>query len=377
MKYFIFFFLFSSYTHAADFCDGSSKSVAISKDVSDVSFEILKRVALKKIWIMSGEKVQTKAYLSNECESAYLNKWPFFKPQVYEGSSDKVRDEQYFSHLKNVCKPSLSFESLSPYVTKDVFNEAIAILEKIYPQDIKNVKGHACEQISKVSLTSLKDDKYNNYVMSEVEAKDLDDFAKWFKNILSYKVRYGTDKEQLTSKVRESFQNQGRKKSIYEILSKEEVQMIKEYSGENFQIYNPCLRKSNCDSDSKKSIDHIVSALNKIKMNSNKEVITLFRGIGQVPYFIMEAMLRSIKTGEPIILDKAFLSTSGIGTVARRFGTMEGVGGARLVIKSRSCVGVAEISLMQTEDEFICPPSMKFRVTKSGLEDTYHLEEID
>jgi hypothetical protein len=47
------------------------------------------------------------------------------------------------------------------------------------------------------------------------------------------------------------------------------------------------------------------------------------------------------------------------------------------VIKSKSCVGISELSDSPTEDEYLCPPGMKFKIKKSAIKNVFELEEVE
>ena len=47
------------------------------------------------------------------------------------------------------------------------------------------------------------------------------------------------------------------------------------------------------------------------------------------------------------------------------------------MIKSKNCVGISSFSHFKSEDEFICPPGLKFKATKVVGTNQYILEEVE
>lgn len=354
------------------------KSQIAADQVSKITFDVMTKVAMKKLWSMADQKTQTQIYFSPECESSQLNKWPVFKNKGFVYNGEKAKESKILNDFKKLCSPKLTFETLAPYLSKDVVTESMFILGRVYPNDFKTVADYTCKQFAQTPEAIFKDDNYGSFVLGESNIEDREQFGDWLKNALSYKVRFDSQKDSVNVKIRELFQMQERTKTLYEILTPDEVSSIQQYTGESYVDFNACLRRDTCVSDTKSEVEKINNALKKVKNASNKkDDALLFRGLANLPSFIRKAMDDAIVSGNAIVVDKAFLSTSGNGTTAKRFSTLEGVGGALLVIKNKSCVGISEISLMKAEDEFLCPSGMKFKITKSGVEDVYNLEEVE
>lgn len=164
-------------------------------------------------------------------------------------------------------------------------------------------------------------------------------------------------------------------------LTPDEMEQVHYYTGSGYGAMNSCLRSEKCSPVQKKNVETLVRAIEKIRTDSGKKVedresLLLFRGASGLPSFIKENLEKNPKD---FVLDKGFMSTSASLNVAKSFASAAGKikGNSYLfVIKAKSCTGVDAISASKGEDEFLCPPGMKFNVRKKeGDENIYILEE--
>jgi hypothetical protein len=188
----------------------------------------------------------------------------------------------------------------------------------------------------------------------------------------------------LLTKITQSYQSRTTDIKKYEDLTKEETANLKEYTGSGYGSLNSCLRKEACDSDQQKKITNIVNALEKIKKdslkdeNGNEQFQVLFRGTKFIPAEIKEQL---DKSAQGLVLDKGFMSSTGDVNVAKGFAGISMIGtkssGILFIMNTKSCIGISIISNYKNEDEFLCPPGMKFNVTKKpDQENVYILDQV-
>jgi hypothetical protein len=176
----------------------------------------------------------------------------------------------------------------------------------------------------------------------------------------------------MSKKLSVDYQLRGQLRPIKELLTVDEFNSLKNYTDKSSLSYNTCMRdNSKCPSEAKWGIDKIKSAIFKINNASkvSKKGI-YFRGAHSLPESVLKNIKFAVETKTPIILDAAFLSTSGKAAISKRFAghfSSRDVDGVIFVIKSRNCAGIASLSEWDTEDEFLCPANMKFIIKDTGL----------
>lgn len=357
--------------------DRSKSFVDINKEIEATVLKVLEKVAMKKMWTLINETSRTKLYFSAECSGAQLNKWPMFQAKKDNLVNDPELDLKLVSNFKKLCQSGAKFESLAPYLSRDVVAESMLILGDVYPVNFKQVKKITCEGFNSTPEAILKDEKYEHFVLGDADIKDRKEFATWMKSVLDYHASLSFDGATIDEKVDELFQFQSRKKPSFTFLSTEETDAIESYTGMISASINGCLRRSNCDEETTKKINLMISGLKKLKAASkNKDSDLLFRGVASMPSFILSMMDEAITSGKAIALDKGFLSTTGIGKVAEGFAGRD-EGGLLFVIKSKSCVGISDIARVKNEDEFLCPPNIKFIINRSEVPGVINLIEED
>lgn len=153
------------------------------------------------------------------------------------------------------------------------------------------------------------------------------------------------------------------------------------YTGSDYYKLNSCLRKDSCTNEEKERVNSIIEGLNAIRKNDPKnEAQVLFRGTKGLPQAVLDGLNSNAKN---FVLDKGFMSTTGDINVAKTFsGYMpkhdpsNPLKQALFIMKTKSCVGISPISQVKSEDEFLCPPGMKFNVKRQGEAFVYVLEEV-
>lgn len=191
-------------------------------------------------------------------------------------------------------------------------------------------------------------------------------------------------------------------------LKDEQREVLKNYTGSLYAEMNSCLRENNCSDEMKKNVDLLEQTLVAINsQEAKKDYKILYRGVGSLPNAIQDKLNSN---DQSLMLDAGFMSTTGELSVAKSFtgnnwtgdekneegnkedkkkdnkndyedeATQDNLaksGSSLLMFKAKSCVGISVMSLYEGEDEFLCPPGMKFKVKKIGNENTYLLEEIE
>ncbi len=156
-------------------------------------------------------------------------------------------------------------------------------------------------------------------------------------------------------------------------LSQSEISALKNYSGYGHVGINDCLRTNICKKDDLKKIDKIVSALKKLKRSDSKNTQLLFRGVNWLSDSDRKAL---DSNSQDFVLEKGFMSTSANVEISKGFANFPR--GTLFIIKTQSCVGISSLSTIEGEDEFLCPPGLKFNVKrKDPKSNIYILEEID
>lgn len=318
---------------------------------------VIRLTAMKKLWSLESENNRIHIYLSSACEGYELNKWPSFTNKKALVDEDAKQEEKHFSDFIKICSAKFSSNDLAPFLSKDVLNESLTVLTKIYPQNYGNVKNYICGFFNTLPQSYIDDTVYENFVLEKESDENLNLFSKLL----------------MDTKLSANFQLQGRQQTLQSLLSPDEVQSIKNYTDKSFAAYNTCLRDSKTCTDSTRwGVEKIKSALGKIKnasRNSNKDIY--FRGAHSLPEPVLKKIRDGISSKTPIVLDNAFLSTSGLASISKRFAghfSSKDVDGIIFVIKSRNCGGIASLSpVWDEEDEFLCPPAMKFIIKDTGV----------
>lgn len=180
----------------------------------------------------------------------------------------------------------------------------------------------------------------------------------------------------ISEAVKMTYQNTPKLVESLKKLSDEELMSLKGYTGQDFTQLNSCLRNKNCEAEENEKIKNIISGLNKIQGNEKEEKY-LYRGFGKIPGFIQEQLDAG---AQGYTLDAGFMSATGDIHTAKSFAVNSSEGeykkGTIVIMKTKSCVGISAISSFSTEDEFLCPPGLKFNIKKLEKENAYYLEEV-
>lgn len=201
-------------------------------------------------------------------------------------------------------------------------------------------------------------------------------------------VKYKDVSIGLNSYITKKYQGQTSDNSKIKQLTSDEILQLKSYTGNGYHDINTCLRKEDCSEEQTKKIKAIVSGLQKIKSENWKKGIEntspnnyqiVYRGTRDLPDFVQKAL---DKESDSFVLDKGFMSTTGEVNTAKKFAggkIKAGSDQAIFIMKTKSCVGISTISSFgSAEDEFLCPPGMKFRARqKKDSPGYYILEELD
>jgi hypothetical protein len=349
-----------------------------SEEINKAVLKVMERVAMKKLWGHANDTVRTRIYFSKECAKAQLNKWPYINQSRAYDSSDKSKDDKVLKSIMELCKGGHSFETLAPFLSKDVINESILILSQVYPKNFKQIKKFTCTNFDKNEKVILSDEMSSSIVLSGNDLSDRQEFVAWLKSTLSYRTKSSYYSSSLEEKVDEIFQFQNRGKASYEIISSEEGDAIESYTRENYGTINGCLRWGDCDEKTKKTIEKMISGLSKLKNATPNQAPLLFRGVASLPAPVVASIYKAIESKEALVLDKAFLSTSGTGKEADSYTRAEEKS-FRFLIKAKSCVGISDVAStnVKNEDEFLCPPNMKFKINKTEIPNVLTLEEVE
>lgn len=183
---------------------------------------------------------------------------------------------------------------------------------------------------------------------------------------------------EINSYVVQKYQSKSADNSKLKNLTAKEVSEIQDYTANGYEQINKCLRKGNCPQEEKDKVNAIVSGLKKVKNSSSNESQIFFRGTSQLPDFIQKSL---DKESDSFVLDKGFMSTTGDVGIAKKFSKKysdDGKDSVVFIMKTKSCVGISTISHFGNgEDEFLCPPGMKFKARKKkDAQGVYILEEV-
>lgn len=402
--------------------------------VEDLIFQTLQITILKKIWTLSSEEKKYDLLLSDECSPLGLNRFPIKAKEIITDSNkssktDQVKQNNLFYKTKKVCQTE-SFNDLAPFISKDILAESLYLLKKILPNNFPIVQKEMCNMLSKTDEYFLKNDQYENYIINNHSVTSINEFSKWMENIYSefnktimdqqvennllenqnelYGLLYenendggnednenmdpnnqklhtaGITNPLLTDTIVKTFQEGINNKKELFPKTTDEIKNLTAYTGSGYENLNTCLRKENCSDEQQKKINSIISVLNKIRLNkiangNSNDFRFTFRGTREIPEVIYKAI--SSPSAKDVELDKGFLSTSADLNVAKNFsytGTANSAldKGLIFIIKSKNCVGISKMSGLSREDEFLCPPGLKFNVKqKEGNRKVYILEE--
>ena len=250
-------------------------------------------------------------------------------------------------------------------------NAIIMSDESIYKNNIYSNNGVESYEPHNVNEFSnwLKDLYKNKRKPSDTDVLSLEEQKKLSSekiDLIKFKQYFGGN---LYDALKRDYQDRATVKKNISKLSPDEKADIFDYSRNSYVSINYCLRNANCNDGLKIKIKNILAGMEKIKNSKNDDShdLTLFRG-GNLPQALISELAKEPKG---FLLDKGFMSTSGSVHTANVFGEN------LLILKAKSCVGIANIS-DQGEDEFLCPPNLKFNVRKlPGREGTYVVEEVD
>jgi hypothetical protein len=321
-------------------------------------FNAFKLTLMKKLWSLATDKTKTEVYYDTSCSRFDLNKWPVFTNKKSSLDDNPQKEKIIHETLLKICRNNINYSEIAPYLTKDIVTESVLALTEAFPTDFKQVHFEICGKLKIIPELVFKDENYENFVLGQESIEDINQFAEWFR-------LYSQNLLNIT------FQKQKRVEEIVKILTPEELLSIQDYTASTYFTMNSCLRNDNCDTQTQLRINNLMSALKKIKAASaNPEKKITFRGISSLPDSIMNSVKEAVSSKTPLVIDKGFISTSGKSGIASNFSSK-----IRLVIRSKSCVGISEVSLVDYEDEFLCPPGMKFKVYETGVERVFRLEE--
>lgn len=188
--------------------------------------------------------------------------------------------------------------------------------------------------------------------------------------------------ERLDTFILKKYQEKSSDLSKIKDLDESEVAELKSYTSGGFRDLNTCLRKGNCSEDEDIRVMVLLSALQKIKREKWSDVDDyqiIFRGTSGLPASVKQS-LKNEK--EEFVLDKGFMSSTGDMELAKTFaGAMGGVvgpGQTVFIMKTKSCIGISALSSIEREDEFLCPPGMKFKSRQKKDNPSYYIiEEVD
>ena len=358
------------------------QKIGSKEQIENTTYNVLASVVMKKLWGMTSEKNRVKLFLSDSCKDRMLNKLPLLNSKKSSPESSAEKNKQVYDDFIKLCSNDFSLERLAPYLSKDVIAESMYVLSLVYPDKFLAVKEFTCNAFKKTPEVIFKDEKYENFFLGITDITDQQQYAAWIKSTFTLEANQTSQSKlndlEINEKISNLFQLQGRDKKISEILSKKEIASIKNYTSDGYDQINGCLRTSKCDSKTLDDCRNITSALVKLKsVSARSGQNVLFRGARNVPDFVIDKVEKAAITGSSIILDKGFLSTSGNEEVAKKFAKKSSTNSFIYVLKSKSCVGIADISLIRGEDEFLCPAGMKFKVEKSGTDNIYILQEVE
>lgn len=331
------------------------------------------------------ETARIKTFMDLSCDVFGLNKWPILK-NIKSTNSTIEEDQVKIKDMSNLCgfgKYQINHDEimkpLSKYLTKDVIAEAFGILKELKGVNFVGVRNFTCNIFKNVDETIFQNNVYSGYVLSNQETSNKEDFKKWLLGLSPIKNNYNYTAQDFKLKIIHFFQLQKRTKPIAEIITTAEQNALIDYVGSGYRQMNHCLRTGSCQGYTKENVELLKSALAKLKKErGTDEEQILFRGASDLPKFVLENLENGAKTGEPTMIDKAFISTSGRSAVAMSFGNVHSYDhlsnqNVIFVIKAKSCVGVDNIG----EDEFICPPGTKFKVKKLKESGLYQMDEIE
>lgn len=182
-----------------------------------------------------------------------------------------------------------------------------------------------------------------------------------------------------------NYQNKTASLDNYIKLTKEEMKSLKDYTGASYAEINSCLRSKDCTTEQQVKITKIKNSLDKLKVNGkNAKPQILYRGVGELPESVVANLNNKDKA---FALDPGFMSSTGNYSVAKMFsGTFkleseeskqpEDNKSTMFILKTKSCIGISAISHYEAEDEFLCPPGLKFKSKKIEGKNAYVLEEV-
>ncbi len=339
------------------------------------------------------EKPQTQAYLKQQYDQQLI-----YQDEDLPVNGSVIKDENGI-YKYNVGNNKLNllggmFGAYS-YTSSDKSDNSSNVMSKLFynnqPIPLPNEMSKTVTYNGKgYSFNELKTGKINSnlYDISENESSSSESEAISSPQKAKVKVKLTMPKQilnpNLLTKITQSYQSRTTDIKKYEDLTKEETANLQEYTGSGYGSLNSCLRKEACDSDQQKKITNIVTALEKIKKdslkdeNGNEQFQVLFRGTRFIPAEIKEQL---DKSAQGLVLDKGFMSSTGDVNVAKGFAGLSTVGtknlGILFIMNTRSCIGISIISNYKNEDEFLCPPGMKFNVTKKpDQENVYILDQV-
>lgn len=317
------------------------------------------------------------AYVLDESGKAEIEK-------IKKINQDKLKHPAFQKQLKTM------YELQQEYVDDDGKNYfpkdySAGIIEKLSDGSyaVKSSKNSIVENSTRIIALKLSADNIEIPIPTDspgvVKVKGV---SGAYEEVLIYdpskkNVETGNLEYELNKVIMRRYQNETSDGNNFDQLSLEEMNELRAYTSNSYKAINSCLRKSNCDAVETKKINAIISGLTKLKKSklntddlSSDDYQILFRGAKELPSFVKKGL---DKNATNFILDKGFMSSTGNIETARNFAGSEG---HVFVMRTKSCVGISSLSEYSSEDEFLCPPGMKFTVKKmSGVKGAYLIEE--
>lgn len=310
--------------------------------------KILKMAALKKMWMMSNEETRKKALLSSECSSDYLNRSPFY---IYgEKNKNAIENqEKVLKDFHSLCTIEVSEDpdkALAPYLTNDVVADAFEMLKSLYPNNFRVVKTALCGIFEGREINTLGSD-YQSFAAAPISDNKLrGKYFTWANektNKVPYKMLIGL---------------QGREGDVDDIMAPHEFDQFKKFS------------------KGEKGVDEKALAGGLHKVASKRGDVdndVLFKGV-----VLSSSLKKSLEKGHDVDLGLMEMSgRSGDALSEIHTDEIDSLKGdkAVLVVKAKSCVSSSLLATESNEDNYVCPPGLKFKSTALGG-NVYELREV-
>lgn len=352
--------------------------------LEEVIFKTFHYVILKKMWHLSSYDTKYKILLSNDCQKLGINRFPLDEDdiRVKKNEESVEKESALFFKTQKICETK-RLEDLAAFMSRDVMAESLLYLKDIFPVNFESVLTSLCIMLKASDELVFKNESYESYYVENFRVSSEGDFSSWLRS-LYLNNRDSNDKKIIGAGIEKMIlahfqaQTSDHKRSVE--LTRVERIVLDYYTGDDFYHVNNCLRKNDCSESQMILVDGLVSALDRLKVKAagDRPYKTVFRGMTNLPESALEA-LEKAKT-EATEIDKGFMSTSGRASVADGFSKGENSDkkGYIYILRAKSCVGISAISNVKAEDEFLCPPGLKFRLKTSFPKEgkmVYVLEE--